>query len=820
MYRKITTIVFICFATILFAQKTQKRYNLQGTVIDSRSKEPIEFAVVSIPEINYWATTNEKGEFTLTNVPKGTHQLQTHVLGYNDAFVSCEVNSNIEDLQISLQFSSLALKEVIVTAVPSKQSSTTSYNINEDALQHMQLLNIKEIASLLPGGQTSRQNTLMGASIFALRSSESGESDNPTFGTGVELDGMRISNNATFARANHQHTYGIDTRNIASSNIESVEVITGIPSVEYGDISNGIVKIKTREGKSPIQINIATNINTKQIAINKGIALGKNRGIINLSLEHAKSISDIASPYTAYQRDNLSLKYSNTFNKKNKKPIIFSALIDGSIAGSNSKHDPDAFRDTFSRQKDNSIRASINSKWHLNLPWITNLSISSAYIYSNKDYTQKINKSSSASSTSLHGKDEGYFVATQYDKNPEAHALIVPPGYWYEILYEDNQPLDLSMHIKASLFKRLKGKLYNNTKIGLQYSSSRNLGRGYYYEDLRLAPTWREFRYDEVPAIHNCAYFAENKTTIPINKHKLEWMMGVRADITSISKSEYGTVNSFSPRLNLMFQTKYDNNKFVQQISTHAGYGKMVKLPSFNVLYPKPYYIDILTFTPGTMHDGTTYYAYHTKPTKVLYNNSLKWQKNHQFDIGLKATLRGNTKISLSAFYNKTQNPYKKNTIYTPFSYKFTGQSALENSPVPSKDRIYSVDQTTGIVTVADKTGMHTAYELAYTERDRFRGTGMTENGTPVKRMGLEWIVDFGKIKSLNTALRVDGVYYYYKSTDERMIASTSSLLTADGNHYKYIGFYKGGPGIANGSISKECRTNVTLTHIIHQKVA
>ena len=60
---------------------------------------------------------------------------------------------------------------------------------------------------------------------------------NPDFGTVVEMDGVRLSGNATAAS-----TSGTDTRNIGNSNVERVEVITGVPSVEYGDLTDGVVK--------------------------------------------------------------------------------------------------------------------------------------------------------------------------------------------------------------------------------------------------------------------------------------------------------------------------------------------------------------------------------------------------------------------------------------------------------------------------------------------------------------------------------------------------------------------------------------------------
>ena len=109
----------------------------------------------------------------------------------------------------------------------------------------------------------------------------SGESGNPAFGVGVEVDGVRLSNNALARSAT-----GIDTRNISSTNIESIEIITGMPSVEYGDMTNGLVKINTRKGVSSYTLDLLSKPNTKQVALSKGFVAGKRIAALNLSVEH------------------------------------------------------------------------------------------------------------------------------------------------------------------------------------------------------------------------------------------------------------------------------------------------------------------------------------------------------------------------------------------------------------------------------------------------------------------------------------------------------------------------------------------------------
>lgn len=117
-----------------------------------------------------------------------------------------------------------------------------SYVIDRNTLEHAQLVNLNHITTLLPGGKTiGDQNLASSSSRIALHAGSSTELGNASFGTAINIDGQRLENNAVLSE-----TKGIDLRNLGSSNIESIEVVTGIPSVEYGDLSNGMIRINTR----------------------------------------------------------------------------------------------------------------------------------------------------------------------------------------------------------------------------------------------------------------------------------------------------------------------------------------------------------------------------------------------------------------------------------------------------------------------------------------------------------------------------------------------------------------------------------------------
>ena len=263
-----------------------------------------------------------------------------------------------------------------------------------------QILNVGDISTLLPGGKTANA-TLMNDSRMALRSS-SQEKGNSSFGTAIEMDGMRLNNNAAIGE-----TAGASTRTLSTSNIESIEVVTGIPSVEYGDLSNGVVKVNTRKGKSPFIIEGKLNQHTRQIALNKGFDLGHNRGILNASIEHARSFSNAASPYTSYQRNILSLHYMNVFLHETT-PLTLNVGLSGNLGGYNSEQDPDQELDDYTKVKDNTLRAHAELNWLLNKSWITNLSLRGSFSTSNHTTEDYKHASSATTLAYNHSREQGY----------------------------------------------------------------------------------------------------------------------------------------------------------------------------------------------------------------------------------------------------------------------------------------------------------------------------------------------------------------------------------------------------------------------------
>ena len=393
-------ILLALLAVLLWIPAFSQSFTLSGQILEKGSGAPVEFATVVLPDRELWAVADAQGRFSIKNVPQGKTRVEVSCLGYVTLSAEMPLKAGDKPLRLFLAKDNLTLEDVVITARDNSNSATTTRTIDKAALEQVQMMNVADISSLLPGGATPTSPLLTSEQSIILRGASS-EAGNPAFGTAIEVDGVRISNNASFASANSSSPVkGVSTNNIASTNVESVEVITGVPSVEYGDMSSGVVKVNLKKGKTPWMVTMSTSPNTKQTSVSKGFGLGNGkggqRGVINASAEYTESVSKQMSPYTAYRREQLSLSYMRTLNSGlfASTPLRINAGITGNLGGMNTSADPDAVQGTWSRGRDNAVRGNFSLNWLLSKPWITNLELSGSLSYSDKGSRERTFNSS------------------------------------------------------------------------------------------------------------------------------------------------------------------------------------------------------------------------------------------------------------------------------------------------------------------------------------------------------------------------------------------------------------------------------------------
>ena len=453
--------ILLVLACLLFSLGVRAQgITLSGTVTDKSTGAPVSFATVVVDATEQWAVADAKGKFVLRNVSVAASIVRVDCLGYVTWARDMKFSKDI-DFRVELSPDNLSLESAIVTAQEDGNSATTTRTIDRMALDHV-----------LPGGATV-DPSLTSEKQFNIRAG-SGEKGSASFGTAVEVDGVRLSNNASFVAASdfdNKPVKGVSTNNIASSNIESVEVITGVPSVEYGDMGSGVVKVNLKKGKTPFMVTLSTSPSTKQASVSKGFDLGSTRrgralGVVNASAEYAQSISKQMSPYTAYRRQQLSVSYTNTLSRGifYTMPLRITVGVTGNLGGMNSNADPDAVQGTWSMGKDNAIQGHFDLNWLLSKPWITSVELSGSASYSDRSSQERTFNSSSINKTVLHGREEGYGIAVPYTAGTVPSVMYIPAGYWYNTMCDDDRPLATKLSFKAN-HSHLFGKVNNKIKL-------------------------------------------------------------------------------------------------------------------------------------------------------------------------------------------------------------------------------------------------------------------------------------------------------------------------------------------------------------------
>lgn len=780
--RKFLTIAFLLLSALCARAQS---WSVSGRITEAGSGDPVIGAVVRIGEDYLWAVADNEGYYIFEDVQPGKHLLEASCLGYVSVTIEIDVRKDIENLDIKLHENSLALDEVVVTAQKAKDGLGTTHSLGRDALNHLQLSNMTDVAALLPGGKTVNPDLTVENS-FSIREGGTG-SGNAAFGTAVEVDGVRLGNNASFGEMG-----GVDTRSVAVENIESIEVITGVPSAEYGDLGSGMVRINTRKGRTPTNITFSVNPRTYQAAVSKGIDLQGDNGVLNLSAEWARAIKKLISPYESYTRTGITLGYSNTF----AKGLRFEAGFTGNIGGMNTKDDPDAFTGEFKKERDNVFRGNTSLTWQLNKPGITNLKFDASVNFNDNLYHYHKYESYASNQPAVHAEQEGYFIADRLPLTFFSDQII------------DSKELDVAASVKYNWHKRWDD-VKSQLKGGVQWKANGNVGEGEYYQDPSLAANgYRPRPYTDYPFMHNLSVYAEEHLTLPVAGTKLEVTAGLRLENVFIRGSLYNKKTTLSPRFNLKWQLS-------EGFALRGGWGITEKLPSYYILYPKQEYRDIQTF--GFPHGDQTSYIYYTQPYTVTYNPDLHWQRNSSSELGLEASLLG-TKISLTGFYNITKGPYNFLDVYEPYSYNILQRP--EGFSIPAEAQI-KVDSQTGMLYVRGSDEEYwTPMDIKVTDRTFAKSTKQN-NGADVTRAGAELIIDFPEIQPIRTSFRLDASYTFTKYLNDQLAAYYQngwSHTSLPNRSYQYVGIYaNGGSGnsVANGKITHNLDANLTaITHI------
>lgn len=265
-----TVFALVSVALTATAATAQDRAALAGRVTDRDTGAPAVGATVSVEGLDLGAFTDSTGVFRLIRVPPGPQVVVVQLIGYATARVSVTVpNTGVLGVEVALATSALRVEGVTVTADPVSRARGelgTASVIVQDAIDAQTATSLTGLLELTPGIEL-RAPGLDGVEQIGLRAAPTSSvvslgargpsaAELASFGTLVVLDGVPVSNNANLQttgprgelRVPTSADGGIDLRRIPASTLERVEVIRGVPSARYGDLTQGVIVVDTRAG--------------------------------------------------------------------------------------------------------------------------------------------------------------------------------------------------------------------------------------------------------------------------------------------------------------------------------------------------------------------------------------------------------------------------------------------------------------------------------------------------------------------------------------------------------------------------------------------
>ena len=293
------------------------------------SGETLTGAHVMLVDTEEGDAADNKGAYFFDRIKPGRHEIKVSYVGYKPVTGEINIEPNhvvIIDFQLIPASFLIGGIEVVANSDLLPDDASTKTVITSGEIEHYQASSIKDVMDLVPGVQKTTNPGLAKAGRVTLR----GDVDDSfgTFGTLVILDDIPVSNNADLQFVKPSNTYmssstgrGIDLRSIPADNVESIEVVTGLPSVKYGDVTSGVIKVETKKGITPTRLKIKNNPDTREGNLGGGFGLGE--GFLNYNFNIARSERNIRQSGDEYTRltgqliytDDLFDERLNTTNK-------------------------------------------------------------------------------------------------------------------------------------------------------------------------------------------------------------------------------------------------------------------------------------------------------------------------------------------------------------------------------------------------------------------------------------------------------------------------------------------------------------------------
>jgi len=774
-YKLLLTLLLLCSSALLYAQQS----NIELVIhVQNTEKQNISGVTLSIKN-NKETVLNQTNEQGLTTfvLPADEYLLEISHLGYkNHSEKIVVLNKSL--IAITLVPNINQLEEVVVTAKEGKGVTSTSV-IDQRAMKHLQPSSFADLMELLPGGK-ARDPYLNGVNAIRLRETGNDRSDQynvSSLGTLFVVDGAQLNSSA-----NLQYTYsfidkerssnnnkinitsGVDMRTISTDQIERVEIIRGIPSVAYGNLTSGLVKIIKKSGYSKWQARFKADGYSKLFAVNKGIETSKNWKF-NVGVDYLDAKPEPTNDFDNYKRITGSLRINKELLLGNGNVLTWTSNLSYTSSIDDAKSSPDTDPTGLNKYKvDNQFYSFSN---------ILSFEKASDSFFNGAELQATINQRFDKITQTKFVQLEGA-MALPISREAGEHDGFFPPGSYLADYKVDGKPIDVFAKLISNFqYKTLNTD--NQIRLGLDAQYSKNNGDGQVYDIYRpIDPdaTYRNRAYKDIPAYVTGAFFAEQETTTSIKDHTFTLVMGIRGNTMLNLPSGFAMKDKlyFDPRVNFQYGLpRFDVAGKKMGIDLTLGWGQQRLFPDLNILYPELYYLDKQQL--NYYHNNPAYRTVNYNTTIFNPQNpgilpSMNTKQEIRIDIN-----RGFHNFSVTVFREKMNNGFRSMNEYGLYSYKKYDISGINHETITAPPDVAT---------------------LPYEIRNENLLYSIERNGSSIDKQGVEFQYSSNRIPVINTRITFNGAWFrtrYGNSQGSYLRGRYDGLI--NGKPYPYIGFYE-----------------------------
>ena len=652
---------------------------------------------------------------------------------------------------------SFYLPNILVTTIESKTPGTVSL-LPASTLEHTQPITIADLTQLLPGGLTNNSG-VTDAQYFSVRevSLKNGVNQfhkDAAMGAQIWIDGSPLHFNAGI----NEPYEGYDARFLSLNQVKEAEIIRGMPSARYGNLTNSVLLLKTHQGRMPLSTSIRYNPKLKQYMLGKGFCISPQGHTLNLLADYTSQgdfhtggirLANLYHWLPAGKKLELSLTYTSRIGKE--KQFV-----------NEQNH-------TQRQRLDQ--RFSIQGEWQPDRRWLKKLSLRiDGSLQKSKQTKSQVNNASSQ-------------LYTDQKESGEWEAHVLSSNYMYTLVNE-SRPFYVETEMLASTLFPLRQGREISLVAGFSYRSEGNEGRGKDFDRQRPPSTSirpRSFR--EIPSLHTFGGFIEATYRTP----NLHVEAGLRNQ--GLKSRDYALIYQTEPRLNLLWSLFSSPSGYT--LSLKGGLGWISFMPTLDKLYPEAIYNDKVSFYYNDSNEsGNTLGILTTHAPGMERNMKLKTTVNRKIEVGLIGKTPA-IRLDMTAFFEKQTDGFSSSAQYIPFSYREYDYLSTAQLRPEYKD---------GQVWVNGKA-------VPYQEKYSYTPVSVPVNTLHRKKHGIEMVADLGTFSPLRTSLIVDGIWLYVREKNTALNGIWPIQYT-DKTEYPYVGFYdrQGGPG--NESRSEIISTN------------